>query len=424
MKILVINLHSSRNAGDDMLTRLTVEQLLQSFDNPELILAMNDPASYNGTGTTVGSFMTWLKQQDGRWRPVLGPLALWMSLCIVFWYRIIGTMVLRCTPRCYRSLIRAYLEADLVISSAGNYLYSSGLVGVPFLVAVYTMAYGWLAGKPLYTMPQTVGPLRRSWERCLTKWIVGKMRLMFVRDNVSWQTLKAIGVSHVKCRLVPDIAFALPPSPPEQGKQLLHRNGVDLAHRPLLGVTLINWGAQSRLFTRQETYETAVAAAIRAFVTHYQGQAVLFSQVQGPTLAEDDRVPAGRVRERLMKLGDRVTFIEGSVEPETLKAAYGQMDLFLGTRLHSNIFALSEGVPALTIQYQYKTRGVLSMLDLENWVVEIEHVTAKNLTTCLEKLWAEQDDIRVHLKKIMPSIVVQSSQIGATVAADFAGEYA
>ena len=68
MKILIINLHSSQNAGDDVLTKMTIQQLQTSFTLPLLTLAMNDPDSYTGGNVTLGSFTTWLKSPHGKWR--------------------------------------------------------------------------------------------------------------------------------------------------------------------------------------------------------------------------------------------------------------------------------------------------------------------------------------------------------------------
>ena len=53
MKILVVNLHSSANAGDDVLTQETVRQLYAAFAGASVTLAMNDPDSYQGPAATV-----------------------------------------------------------------------------------------------------------------------------------------------------------------------------------------------------------------------------------------------------------------------------------------------------------------------------------------------------------------------------------
>jgi colanic acid/amylovoran biosynthesis protein len=189
--------------------------------------------------------------------------------------------------------------------------------------------------------------------------------------------------------------------------------------RPLLGVTLLNWEAQFGPFQRQAAYETAVVAAIRHFIHVREGHVALFAQVRGPTRAEDDRVPARRVYGQLADVAENVTFIESDPSPMELKAAYGLMDLFIGTRLHSNIFALSENVPAVLIQYQYKTRGIARMLGLEKWVLEIESVIGEQLCAALDQLWREREQIQAHIQERMQHVQTQIAQIGPMIVQDF-----
>ena len=417
MKILIINLHSSQNAGDHVLTKMTIQQLQTSFTLPLLTLAMNDPDSYTGGNVTLGSFTTWLKSPHGKWR-MKGVFGLLFSIVIVLLYRLTKRQFLFLIPVGKRQLLKAYFDADLVISSAGNFLYSSGRFGIPFLLAIYALAYAIFSGKPLYTMPQTIGPLRKRWERWLIREIVSRMRLLFVRDAISQFKLEEMGAWYEHCHLAPDIAFTLESTPHKQGLQLLQKNGVTMSPQPLLGVTLINWGAQNHLFTGQEAYEIAVAETIRFFVNEYGGKAILFSQVTGPSISDDDRIPAQRIKHLLNDIGTHVIFIGGTPTPETLKSAYGQMDIFIGSRLHSNIFALSENTPAIMIQYQPKTRGVIQMLTLESWVIEIEQITAISLINLTQKLWNEQSNVRQHLREIMPSLIQQASSIANKIALD------
>jgi colanic acid/amylovoran biosynthesis protein len=184
-------------------------------------------------------------------------------------------------------------------------------------------------------------------------------------------------------------------------------------------VTLIHWRAQSRSFDHQASYEDAIQAAIRSFLASLQGRVVLFAQVQGPTTAEDDRVSARRVLANLDDLAGQVVLVDRWVPPPVLKAAYGEMDLFLGTRLHSNIFALTEGVPVLAIGYQYKTRGVMRLLELEDWVLDIDSVTRETLVPLLRRAWAERERTRTHLRTVIPQAREAASGAGELIASDF-----
>jgi colanic acid/amylovoran biosynthesis protein len=409
MKILMINLHSSHNAGDHVLLEVALQQIYTHFPGCAITLAMNDPDSYAdrpdaGDEAVVDSFFAWFKRKPAargfsRWRERLGiAWALGVSVLAAALYRLLRIRADSFVPAGRRATVRAYLAADLVISCAGNFLYSRGhSAGLPLLGPVFTIAYAWLAGKPVAMLPQTVGPLWRDWERRLVRWLLGRVRTVLVRDVTSVELLQRMGVPAERYRLTPDLAFLYTIPDHGLGRTLLCRYGIKPDQpRPLLGVTVINWGAQHPRFKEQARYEAAVAAAIRHFVTAYGGRAVLFAQVCGPTAADDDRIPARRVCAALAQhgLAGRVTLVDEEVAAPTLKAAYGCMDLFLGSRLHSNIFALTEGVPVLAIAYQDKTFGVLRMLDLAAWAVDIHTVTPAALVDRLAQLWDERIAVR------------------------------
>ncbi len=427
IKILLVNLHSSYNAGDDALTQEAIRQLTEQFPQASFTLALNDPASYHGMGQAVESFTYWVKpiapdstSAQWRWQALPGLIA--HSLLAVAGYHLTGHPWYWFLSPERRALLKAYFQADMVVSAAGNFLYSSGIVGVPFLLALFTIFYAWLAGKPVYMLPQTLGPIRRRRERLLTKAVLTRVRLVMIRDPISAEVWKTWNVRGVPWSLVPDLAFAWPGTQDTQeARALLAEYGLDSgSDRPRLGVTLIHWGAQSRTFARQSVYEEAIEAAIRDFVTSCAGCAVLFAQVQGPTRAEDDRVPARRVLANLADLSNRVVLVDRWVPPHVLRAAYSQMDLFLGTRLHSNIFALTEGVPVIAIGYQYKTRGVMRLLGLEPWVLDIEQVNSETLVHLLRAAWAEREQTRAHLQRVLPWAQKLACQAGALIASDFA----
>ena len=132
---------------------------------------------------------------------------------------------------------------------------------------------------------------------------------------------------------------------------------------------MINGEAQNPHFRRQVEYEPACASAARRFVELTGGRVIFFPQVCGPTLEQDDRVPARRVAIGLRDLSEAAWVVEEPLSVAALLDIYGQMDLFIGTRMHSNIFALSRDVPVIAIGYQHKTEGIAEMAGLKEWVI-------------------------------------------------------
>lgn len=422
MKLLVVNLHSSENAGDHALTRESIRQLRRCFEPESLVLSMNDPASGEPGEASVGSFITWLRPAgpDGtqRWR-WLGFLQLLAALLAGLLWRMTGRLLPLGLPAEKQRLLRAFVEADAVVSCAGGLFYTSGRVGVAFLVTFLTMAYGWLLGKPLYTLPQSVGPLRLRWEGWLLGCIARRCRLMLLREPVSVAILEGLGAPPGRYRLVPDLAFAYTERDRTRAEALLRRHLGDAWGRvPLLGITMMNWGAQSRLFEGQAAYEAGVVAACRRFLAETEGHLFLFSQVWGPTEAEDDRIPARRVAAALGESG-RVHLVDEPLDPPTLKGCYGQMGLLLGTRMHSNIFALSEGTPVLAVGYRVKSRGIMEMMGMPEWVIPIEEATPEALPARLMAAWQARERLRRQVAGRLPTIRAEAEAAVGLLAEDF-----
>ena len=111
--------------------------------------------------------------------------------------------------------------------------------------------------------------------------------------------------------------------------------------------------------------------------------------------------------------------IDATWSPAELQTAYGQMDLFVGTRLHSNIFALTAGTPVIAIAYYYKTYGIMQMLGLSEWVLDIRTIADQELEQRLELLWQQCADLRHLLGLILPQLQQEARRACELIRADF-----
>jgi colanic acid/amylovoran biosynthesis protein len=424
-KILIVNLHSSYNAGDAALALVASQQLNEAFPGSTVTLSMNDPASHLFGDPKVGSFMHWFHgitpDHQPKWRLFeLFRLGIG-SLAAVTTFRWFRRLVFPFLSAEQKTFLKAYFDTDLVASAPGNFLYSSGKFGLSFLTAIYTMVYAIWAQKPLYLLPQSVGPLKHNWERWLIRLVFDRARLILAREDISIEQIHLARVTNPQVFVQPDMAFSFIAAPAEKAAEWLLSSGIDTSSDiPCLGVTAINWGSQTGQHALQERYETALAEAVRYFVDRVQGQVIFFPQVAGNNPSADDRLPARRIIEATKDYGNKVSLIERPPEPAILKAAYGLMDVFIGTRMHSNIFALSSGIPVLAIAYRHKTRGIMRMLKLEEWTIDIDTVHGLILAKRLAVLWENRDAVREQIRLGLSPILAQSRQTGLMVAKDYA----
>lgn len=426
MKILITNAHSIRNSGDAVLLQVTLQEVERCFPEAEVVVALNDPEGYTpfGAETAVGSFVHWFKStygERGSWRKLnllLAPVLLGWAVLVALSYRFWGRAQCWHPQPAYRNLLQAYLDADLIVSCPGNFFVSGSGIGLPLLLAFWSAGYGWLAGKPLYMMQQSVGPFRRQWEYRVARWLFERVRIVVVRDDRSVQTLVTAGLEQAQIIMLPDAAFLFQGTgnPLRLADEIAQTPG---AQRPFIGVTVIDFAIQNRLFNRQDAYENALVTALNAFATRHGGTVFLFPQVTGPSQAEDDRIPSRRVATGLRARGASVVLIDATWSPDELQTAYGQMDIFVGTRLHSNIFALTAGTPVVAIAYFYKTFGIMQMLGLSEWALDIWTVTDQELSQRLELLWQQRAVLRRHLGSVLPQLKHETRRACELIRADF-----
>jgi colanic acid/amylovoran biosynthesis protein len=244
--------------------------------------------------------------------------------------------------------------------------------------------------------------------------------MVLVREEVSLQQIRQSRIANPQVYLQPDMAFSFAAASSDEAFRWLQTSGIEAGgNTPLLGVTAINWGAQTGQHVLQTEYESALAGAVRYFVERIHGKVLFFPQVAGAIASADDRLPARRVIESLSDLNDQVLLVELPPPPAVLKAAYGLMDIFIGTRMHSNIFALSTGVPVLAIAYRHKTQGIMHMLGLDEWNIDIQAANGSILTERMDALWEHRKDVREHIQHVLPPIIEASNRTGYIIANDF-----
>lgn len=422
----MINLHSSKNLGDAAITVETVRQLRANFPDARITLAMNDPSSHPGGENLniVGSFKSWVYSIDEdrreHWHVPAFPYHLFCAVAALITHGLFRHPLFLTRDPDKIQWLRAYFDADLVISCGGNVLYTKRHLAVSFLWIVFSTLFACYAGKPLYMFPQSVGPFANSLHRCLARFVLSRMRVILVRDELSLRLVKTMALPDVPCHQVPDAAFSLCPGalPPDikwlQYSKELRRNGT-----PQVGITTINWGGQNPRFEGQVRYEEALVDLICYITTEMGGHVFLFSQVLGPSLAEDDSRIARRLLDRMTTSSSRVTYVNAIRSPVQLMAAYGCMDFVVGTRMHSNIFALCAGVPVIAIGYMSKTRGIMRSLGLEEWTHDIETINGPELVALFRRGWEKRQETTAYLQTRIPEARKAAERAGSLIAKDW-----
>ncbi|MGL5828985.1 MAG: polysaccharide pyruvyl transferase family protein, partial [Angustibacter sp.] len=170
---------------------------------------------------------------------------------------------------------------------------------------------------------------------------------------------------------------------------------------PVVGLTARAWLPGPE----QADYELALARLIDHLQRDLMMAVVLIPQVACDYLGDDDRITQARIAE-LCQTPPHV--ITEQLPPHELARLYAELDVLIGTRFHSVIFALTHGVPAIAIAYEHKTTGIMRDLGLSSWVVPIERVARTDLSGLFARLVEERADYRNHLAEVIPPYIARA----------------
>lgn len=287
--------------------------------------------------------------------------------------------------------VKAIADAELVISKGGHIFYAkkdSFHEWAQLLKMLYPLIVALRFRRPFLILGQSLGPFQGRIARRIASYYFGKARGIMVREGLSLETARELGLDMSKVSLVPDLAFFLRPESTPRLKSLLARTGLEA--QDFLAVTVRQWPPS---FNGKEPGQISAFILEMAKLIEQLVSAGRFSKIaivahaMGPLVIEDDRWPSRQLFGLLERLGDRIVLVEDDLSPGELAALYGAAKVLVGTRFHSVIFALAAGTPAYAISYfGPKAPGIMSMVGMEALCVDIEEFSAEAAMSAISGL--------------------------------------
>ncbi len=409
MKILLSHAYSRHNAGDAALLSVLIRDVRDVFPGAELTVLMMDEVQPGETfdEVPVRPFPTHQSLHRfssraaklGDCLVTLATTALAVRVPAVAHRRFIG--------RRLAEYIRLCRGSDLVVCVGGGYLRGKPAWSSTFelgLLLQPLVLYRWM-GIPTVLYGQSIGPFATRAQRWMAGRVLRQTDLVIAREDISLGILAGLGATANVRRSV-DCGFAFD-TPAEV--DLRTRIGAP-RDRPLVGVTVRQWLDPAG----QDRYERAVAAMADAAVEEFGATVVFVPQVTSERQGDDDRVAGRRVAARMRC---SASVLDDRPDHHTVKAMYGGLDLLVGTRFHSVIFAMTASVPVLAIEYEHKTSGIMHDLGLDEWVYDIATVDGDTLVAGLRRLFARRAEVVAQLAERMPAYQARARETKHALAA-------
>lgn len=248
----------------------------------------------------------------------------------------------------------------------------------------------------VYGMYQGIGPTKSAFSRKLIVYIVNRSKQFIVRDQESRDKLITWGAHENKVIAASDPAVL--PSPDKPGKKLFKKLHEDYSIEPEFLENFVCIGPRdwfhykpsgilpfkykkklARLIGKQKqaapspknvAYRTQLNALI-AHVTEDLGLNVLLVPMH---MEESDVALCNKLKGESSLPNKIRVLANDTLSPSELRDTMSTAKLMIGFRLHSNIIAVSSGVPSLNIYYVDKGRVFFDQIKQSAFAIPIESV--------------------------------------------------
>lgn len=268
--------------------------------------------------------------------------------------------------------LRALTDADLFILGGGELLKQYGSSDVSILTWLGPLELAHEMGVPTMTFAVGVSDRLPHRAEAVMKEILSKTDAVLVRDQLSLDVLKRLGVAGARLTADPALLFA-GLHPDIRG----HSNLGELR----VSIFVNQWFVTRSVVPDPESwkrFKNGVAECVDSLIEGH-GARVRFIPMQVTDDGEDDRAVAREIV-ALTRNHDLVEVREDKVSASELLTLISESSLVIGMRLHSLILATSLGVPALAIEYQSKVKRFSDSIGVSDWVIGIADSTSGSMT--------------------------------------------
>ncbi len=254
-------------------------------------------------------------------------------------------------------------------------------VGGSFFVDLYGVSQfehalcSFMAKKPVYMIGHSVGPFQEPQFNQLASYAFGNAKALILRESVSLELMKQSNIDTSKVEQGVDTAWLVDHHNETFVPSYAVQHWLDIIRsRKTVAITLRELAPfDKRLGTTQKAYEQAFASVVNGVIE--QGYQVLaLSTCTGiDSYNKDDRMVALNLRQYVNN-PDQYHVVMDELNDLEMGKILGECELTVGTRLHSAIVSMNFGTPAIAINYEHKSAGIMQQLGMPEMAIDIRQL--------------------------------------------------
>jgi len=245
-------------------------------------------------------------------------------------------------------------------------------------------------GRPVVLFPNSIGPFRTYVGRQLARLSLNSCNCILIRDSVSYEIVKKLGVREDVARILTyDTALLF--------RTDYVKKNLSFSH-PVVGVCT---GFYSLSLSKSDAqrYLAAHAGALDELTETYDLSVVFLPHyVSG---FENDDLEISKSIMSKMRHKDRIELITAETVDE-FKFLLEQTDMIVSSKMHPAVLGVSGFVPVLCIAYDHKQTSFFERLGMKDCLIDIRQISEKNLLSRMDYVWNRRELLREDLREKIP----------------------
>jgi len=351
--ILISGYYGFNNIGDESILRTLIDNLQEKLPNVDVTVLSQDPAQ------TSGKYGVKAARRMSLW-----------------------------------DILRSVWRCDLLLSGGGSLL-QDATSGRSILYYLFILRLAQLLRKQTFIYSQGIGPITTPRNRRLTASVLRRTDGIVVRDAKSRDLLLEIGVPEQLIHVTADPVIRVKKADTALGLEILAREGCP--REP--GQLTVGWAVKSRRPNRAFLQE--VRRCVLWLREAYGAQSVLI-----PFFHDEDLSVCEAVAE---ELGGQVGCLRQKYLSEETLSIIGCMDVLVGVRLHSLIYAAVMGVPMIGVSYDPKVDSFLASIRRPT-PFTVEEFTLEKFQAAFRDTMEHREEIRTTTAQCLEGLISKLDQ--------------
>ena len=311
-------------------------------------------------------------------------------LCLILWPVRQSQLVRSILARL--PLLRDVSSADAVADVSGvAFVDGRGLTLLYYNVAVVLPAL--FFGKPVHKLSQATGPFTQPINAWAARFVLSRCASVAARGTVSLQYLKKLGIPFAERKA--DVSFALdvPESVRRRALSEIARYFIGDEAAPLL---ICSPSAVVRAHCKAIGVDMigALAEVLAEFSRSGVRVALLPHATDTGIRKNDDMSVILEIQQTIRERGVEIPIVDPHGDPRLARALVGQSTVFLASRFHSMIAALSQAVPVVTVGWSHKYAEAAEPFGMEKFTLDYAELNSENLREKIKGALAAHEELR------------------------------